>query len=79
MDFKEALNTLPRVQRKVMAVLAQGGKYSVSDICIKTGASDPRGHISAMRRKGFDIQDEWRTSGDDVRYKVYWFNPNGII
>lgn len=79
MDFKEALETLPRVQRKVMAVLAQGGKYSVSDICIRTGASDPRGHISAMRHKGFNILDEWRTNGDDVRYKVYWFNPNNVI
>jgi len=79
MDYNEMVKSLPRVQRKVMAVLARGGKYSVTDICNKTGASDPRGHISTLRRKGFDILDEWRSNSVDVRYKVYWLNPKSIL
>lgn len=48
------------------------GKNSVADICKKTGYSDPRGHIRALRNAGINVLDEWRKTADGVRYKVYW-------
>lgn len=64
---------LPRIQRKVYDLLRSGGKYSVYDITTRLRLADPRGHISALRRKGIEVLDEWKT-GEGTRYKVYFIN-----
>lgn len=67
------LATLPRKQRTLLNALADGKKYSVADLSIKTHQSDPRGRIRDLRQRGFNILDEWRNNADnDGRYKVYW-------
>lgn len=69
----KTLSALPRKQRTLLNALADGGKYSVADLSIKTHQSDPRGRIRDLRQRGFNILDEWRNNADeDGRYKVYW-------
>lgn len=78
MDYKEQLiNGLPHIQRKVYNLLNGGGKYSVYDIVLRLHIADPRGHISALRRKGIEILDEWKTTSDNNRYKVYFIRKGG--
>lgn len=64
---------LPKVQRKVFNLLSGGGKYSAFDIAMRLRLCDPRGHIAALRRKGVEVLDEWKT-GEGTRYKVYFIN-----
>lgn len=59
-------------RRQRLFELLCSGRNSVADICRKTGYSDPRGHIRALRNAGVKILDEWRKTADGVRYKVYW-------
>lgn len=61
---------LSKRQKKVYDLL-RTGKHSVTDITIKLGYSDPRGHIRNLKAKGINIKDEWIIK-DDVRYKLYW-------
>lgn len=70
---------LPRLQRKVIEMLRDGGRYSAADISARLHLSDPRGHISALRRKGFAVLDEWVTSEYGTRYKVYFVGKGGVI
>lgn len=63
---------LPRLQRKVVNLLCEGGRYSAADISIRLNLSDPRGHISKLRRKGIQILDEWCVGEYGVRYKRYF-------
>lgn len=71
------VNNLPRIQRKVYDLLNTGGKYSVFDITTRLRLADPRGHIAALRRKGIEILDEWRTTTEGERYKVYFVGKGG--
>lgn len=66
------IQTLPKAQRKVYAVLMNGGRYSIADICVRTHQSDPRSAIRDLRKRGIDIADEWRKTADGDRYKVYF-------
>lgn len=59
------------LQRLVYNMLVGGKKYSAADIATALHLSDPRGHIKELRKKGIDIQDEWR-KGVYGRYKVYF-------
>lgn len=68
------IQTLPKTQRKVYAVLSCGGKYSIADICVRARMSDPRSAIRYMRERGIKIADEWRRTTDGDRYKVYFLN-----
>lgn len=70
---------LPRLQRKVIEMLRDGGRYSAADISARLRLSDPRGHISALRRKGFSVLDEWVTSEYGTRYKVYFIGKGGAV
>lgn len=74
---QQVINGLPHVQRKVYNLLNDGGKYSVYDIVLRLRIADPRGHIAALRRKGIEILDEWKTTSDNNRYKVYFIRKGG--
>lgn len=64
---------LPRIQQSVYRHLQRGGKYSAADLSIALFLCDPRGHIAALRNKGFEILDDWRENAETgTRYKVYY-------
>lgn len=44
----------------------------MADISTILHLSDPRGHIAALRRKGFAISDEWVTTEYGGRFKRYF-------
>ena len=72
-DKDKRVAALPRLQQSVYRYLQRGGKYSVADLSIALFLCDPRGHIAALRHKGFEILDDWcenRETG--TRYKVYY-------
>lgn len=66
------IEALPRQQKRLFDTLLRGGHYSVADIAIIIGQSDPRGHISRIRRKGLTILDEWCETEHGDRYKRYF-------
>lgn len=70
MDAK-TIQSLTTHEASIFAVLAEGGKYSVADMTIRTHFCDPRSTIAAIRRKGIQIKDEWKKSRNG-RYKVYF-------
>lgn len=70
-DCKGSEN-LPRLQKKVYDLLSTGCKFSAADISVRLHLCDPRGHIAALRAKGFNILDEWREGDFGERYKVYF-------
>lgn len=72
--FAALVEALPRQQKRLMNILQRGGHYSVGDITIITGQSDPRGHISRLRSKGFSILDEWCQNDYGDRYKRYFLS-----
>ena len=63
--------TMGRRQANVLSLLLSGRKISVTDIVRNLGYSDPRGHISSLRRKGIPIMDEWVTTRE-ARFKRYF-------
>lgn len=73
---RELANDLSNVQRRVMSLLMEGGKLSVTDICTRLKIADPRSHIRCLRAKGFQILDEWKKTGMGNRYKVYYYKPS---
>lgn len=76
-EYGAKVLNLSRIQRKVYNLLRLGGKYSVYDITTRLHMSDPRGHIASLRRKGIEVLDEWRTTTEGGRYKVYYINQGG--
>lgn len=65
-----------KAKRILLALLSNGGKYSVIDIIKQTGCiADPRSEIRHLRNAGVDIRDCWETSASGSRYKVYWMAP----
>lgn len=63
---------LPRVRRKVYDLLMTGQHLSATDISVKTGVCDPRGHIRDLRKMGVAIVDYWVTPSPGVKYKRYY-------
>lgn len=76
MEQQIDIQELPKHQRRIYEIL-RDGKHSVADLVMKTGYSDPRGHIKALRDKGLNVSDEWRETRDGVRYKVYFVGKEG--
>jgi len=71
-SFQMSVNALPRLQRKVYNYLQNGGKYSAADLSVALHLCDPRGHIAALRHKGFEICDDWIESVTGTRCKLYY-------
>lgn len=76
--FAVLVEDLPRQQKRLMKILMRGGHYSVADISIMTGQSDPRTHIRHLRNKNFPILDEWCRNDYGDRFKRY-FLPKDYI
>lgn len=69
---KDTINKLPRQLKRVLLYLLEQTKPR-SNIEIMTAlyVSDPRGHISRLRSRGYPIADEWRTTSEGNRFKCY--------
>ncbi|MBO5043963.1 MAG: hypothetical protein J6C45_02900 [Alistipes sp.] len=53
---KDSINILPRQQRRILLFLLTSTRpVSVVDIIRSLGQTDPRGHISRLRRRGYPI------------------------
>lgn len=76
--FAVLVEDLPRQQKRLMKILQRGGHYSVADISIMIGQSDPRTHIRHLRNKKFPILDEWCRNDYGDRFKRY-FLPEDYI
>ena len=69
---KDSISSLPRQQRRILLHLARSkDPQSVADIIRALGQTDPRGHISRLRKKGFPIADI-RCICEDGIYKRYY-------
>ena len=71
---KATLLNLTIQERKLLNLLKEGNKYSVTDISQRLRLSDPRSVIRYLRNKGIPVQDVWRKTEDGKRYKVYFLN-----
>ncbi len=69
--MEQTKKALTKQQNRIFEIL-KNGRNTVADLVMKTGYSDPRGHIKALRDKGISVSDEWLKSRDGVRYKVYF-------
>lgn len=79
---KDSTINLPRQQKRVLLYLSRQveGK-SVIDMMKDLYISDPRGHISQLRKKGYAISDYWCETelGRHKRYYIRKEVSNGGI
>lgn len=61
---------LGRVENRLLKALMEG-PATAAQLCERAGVTDPRGHISRLRRKGIPIVDYWVDSGLGTKCKVY--------
>ena len=74
---KDSINNLPRQQKRLLVFLLNAKEpQSVADIIRALGQTDPRGHISRLRKKGFSIADI-RCEAEDGVYKRYYIRKEG--
>ena len=70
---KDTISTLPRQQKRIISFLLRAPRpVSVADIIQAIGQTDPRGHISRLRRRGYPIGDVKCKSQDGGYYKCYF-------
>lgn len=60
---------------KVLLYIRAHKLCTATDICRALGYSDPRGHISRLRRDGYGISDVWVSDGD-TRHKRYFIKES---
>ena len=68
----KVIASLTGQERAVLNLLRDGGKYAVTEMCRRLWLADPRSVIRNLRNKGLPIEDEWRKSSNEHRYKVYF-------
>ena len=70
---KDTISKLPRQQKRTISLLLTADRpLSVADIIQAIGQTDPRGHISRLRRRGYPIADIKCKSQDGDYYKRYF-------
>ena len=70
---KATISTLPRQQKRILSLLLGAIRpVSVADIIQAIGQTDPRGHISRLRRRGYPLADSKCKSQDGDYYKRYF-------
>lgn len=67
-------NDIEKIQKKVLLMLWEGKRLSVQSVIHDLHTTELRVIISRLRRKGFKIADEWKTTTDGRRYKEYFLN-----
>jgi hypothetical protein len=78
-QHKDTTSLLPRQLKRVLSYLLQASSpRSVVDVMRDLGLSDPRGHISRLRRRGYPIGDVWHTTSEGNRFKCYFVRKEGI-
>ena len=66
-------------QARLLSLLSDGKHYTVADISIALKLSDPRSVIRNLRRKGYQICDEWHKAVYGTRYKRYFLRNDMTI
>lgn len=64
---------LGRVERRVFQALATGRRFTGADLCEVCRATDHRGLLAALRRKGVPIADVWVQNPDTGNRCKKWF------
>ena len=59
-------------QMQLIALLRDGGKYSVVDIMNRLYIGDPRSTIRDLRNRGIEVKDVEVPSINGGKYKRYW-------
>lgn len=67
-------NDFDKIQKKVLLSLWEGKRLSVQSAMRDLHTTELRVIISRLRRQGFRIADEWKTTTDGRRYKEYFLN-----
>lgn len=74
---KDTTLCLTRQQKRILLHLAKSKEpQSVTDIIRALGQTDPRGHISRLRKLGYPIADI-RCKCEDGTYKRYYLRKEG--
>jgi hypothetical protein len=74
---KDTISLLPRQQKRILLHLAKSQEpQSVADIIRALGQTDPRGHISRLRKMGYPIADI-RCKCENGTYKRYYIRKEG--
>ena len=74
---KDTTLNLPRQQKRILLYLAQQSEpKTVIEMMQDLFISDPRGHISRLRRKGYTIAGDWHKT-ETGRYKRYYIRKEG--
>ena len=74
---KDNILGLSRQQKRLLLYLARAKEpQSVTDIVRALGQTDPRTHISRLRKRGYPIADI-RCKGEDCIYKRYYLRKEG--
>lgn len=69
---KDTILNLPRQQKRILLHLVKSAEpQSVADIILALGQTDPRGHISRLRKRGYPIADIRCKYGNSF-YKRYY-------
>ena len=69
---KDTILNLPRQQKRILLHLVKSAEpQSVADIILALGQTDPRGHISRLRKRGYPIADTRCKYGNSF-YKRYY-------
>lgn len=74
--YKGSNYFLSRLQTAFFLTLSNGKKHSSHRLMQMLHTSDPRKEIQYLRRKGFNVRDEWVSATKQVpRHKLYWIDP----
>lgn len=60
------------IERKLLQLLAAGGKLSVWDMVKQTGATSADVRLRELRRSGWDILSKWEESKNGARYMRHY-------
>ena len=71
---KDKIFSLPRQERRIFNLLADGKPRSVADISKDLGMSDPRSVIRCLRKRGYHISDMWVKSKYGNKFKRYFIH-----
>ena len=64
---------------RLIAKLADGGKYAVMHLANALKIGDPRSAIRDLRRAGYIVRDEWRRNASDTgSYKLFWIDRGDL-